>query len=64
MAYAYETVANRPVIVGKISGSDIASAVDPEELLAPSYGSANLGMLARGAESLAIWRRDEESHVA
>jgi hypothetical protein len=62
--YAYETVPNRPVIVGKISGSDVASGVDPEEFLAPSYRSATLGMLARGAESLAIWRRDEEGHTA
>jgi hypothetical protein len=62
--YAYETVANRPVIVGKISGSDVASAVGPDELLAPSDGAASLGMLARGAESLAIWRRDEEARVA
>jgi len=33
-------------------------------LLAPSDGAASLGMLARGAESLAIWRRDEEARVA
>ncbi len=62
--YAYETVPNRPVITGKISGPDVAGAVGAQEWLAPSGRSATLGMLARGAESLAIWRRDEEAQAA
>jgi hypothetical protein len=58
--YAYETVPNRPIIMGQMSGTDTASAAKPEEMLAPSDRSATLGMLARGANSLTIWRRDEE----
>lgn len=65
--YAYETVPNKPIVVGKISGPDVASAVAPQEILAPSPQSssrpATLGMLARGSDSVAIWRRDEEPGV-
>lgn len=61
--YAYETVPNRPIITGKISGPDVASPADPGAMLTPSDQSATLGMLARGADSLAIWRRDEEAAV-
>lgn len=61
--YAYETIPNRPIIAGKISGPEDASAVGPAEMLSPSHESATLGMLARGAASVAIWRRDEEDAV-
>jgi hypothetical protein len=61
--YAYETVPNRPIVTGKISGPDIASPVDPAAMLTPFDTSATLGMLARGADSLAIWRRDGEAAV-
>lgn len=64
--YAYETVANKPIIAGETSGPDVASAVDPEEMFIPfdrtaRLRSATLGVLARGADALAIWRRDEEA---
>jgi hypothetical protein len=64
--YAYETVPNRPIVAGKTSGADVASAINPEEMLAPRQLSAKLrsatvGMLARGADALEIWRREEES---
>jgi hypothetical protein len=58
--YAYETVPNRPIIAGKTSGPEVASAVDPEELLAPANQPASLGRLARGAYHLEIWRRDDD----
>jgi hypothetical protein len=58
--YAYETVPNRPIIMGQTSGTDTASAVMPEAMLAPSDRSATLGMLAQGSDSLAAWRREEE----
>jgi hypothetical protein len=58
--YAYDTVPNKPILAGQMSGSEAASAIAPQERLAPSHPSATLGMLARGADHLAIWRRDEE----
>jgi len=59
--YAYETVPNKPILAGQMSGSEASSAIAPQEMLAPSHPSATLGMLARGADHLAIWRRDEEA---
>lgn len=59
--YAYETVSNQPIITGMISGPEVASPAEPDAMLTPSDQSATLGMLARGADSLAIWRRDEEA---
>jgi hypothetical protein len=59
--YAYETIPNKPILSGQTSGSDVSSAADPQEMLAPSHPSATLGFLARGADHLAIWRRDEEA---
>jgi hypothetical protein len=61
--YAYETVPGRPITTGVISGPDVASPADPDAMLTPSDRPATLGMLARGADSLAIWRRDEEAAV-
>jgi hypothetical protein len=58
---AYETVPNKPILAGQMSGSEVSSAIAPQEMLAPSHPSATLGMLARGADHLAIWRRDEEA---
>jgi hypothetical protein len=58
--YAYETIANKPIIEGHTSGPEEAGSFAPAELLAPASTSASLGMLARGAETLTIWRREEE----
>jgi hypothetical protein len=58
--YAYETVPNQPILAGETSGPESASAVEPGEMLAPSQ-PATLGMLARGADFLPIWRRNEEA---
>jgi hypothetical protein len=54
--YAYETVPNKTIIEGHTSGADIASNHQQ-----PSPQAASLGMLARGADALALWRRDEEA---
>jgi hypothetical protein len=58
--YAYETVPNKPILEGHTSGPEKAENLAPTELLAPASQPASLGMLARGADGLAIWRRDEE----
>ena len=57
--YAYETTPNKAIIEGHISGPEKADAPGPTNLLAPSSQPAMLGMLARGADGLAIWRREE-----
>ncbi len=59
--YAYETIPNKPISAGKTSGLSDASAGNPAEMPALSHGSATLGMLASGANRLAIWRRDDEA---
>lgn len=55
--YAYETVPNKPLVAGEKT-EPTASAVGPQ--LAPSNRPATLGMLARGADGLTIWRRDDD----
>jgi hypothetical protein len=56
--YAYETVPNKPLITGKTSGPVVNTAANV--LAVPDRQPASLGLLARGAESLAVWRRTEE----
>lgn len=51
--YAYETVANRPIIAGRMKGGEEADATISPHITVPM-----LGMLARGAPSLTLWRRD------
>jgi hypothetical protein len=58
--YAYETVPNKTIMAGLRSGP-LANTIAPEEMLAPANQPATLGMLVRGADSLAVWRRDEEA---
>jgi hypothetical protein len=59
--YAYETTPNTNIIEGHISGPEKAGNFVPADVLAPAAQPASLGMLARGADALAIWRRDEHS---
>jgi hypothetical protein len=61
--YAYETVPNKPIMAGEMSGPVAASTVDPKELLAPANQPATLGMLADGANHLEIWRRNDDQIV-
>jgi hypothetical protein len=55
-AYAYETVANKRILAG-IATKD--SANTQAETKAESLAQPSLGMLALGANGLALWRRDE-----
>ncbi len=45
--YAYETVANKPIITGKTKGSDVIV-----------YEPTTLGHLAQGASGLSAWRKE------
>jgi hypothetical protein len=53
-AYAYETAANKTISAGSSSSAVTTSKenMDPDQ--------SSLGMLALGADGLAIWRREEE----
>jgi hypothetical protein len=55
--YAYETVADTPIIAGKMSGPDVEEM--PEALSTPGPAPATLGMLAMGSPALEVWRREE-----
>ncbi|MFZ0417650.1 MAG: hypothetical protein WAM04_06075 [Candidatus Sulfotelmatobacter sp.] len=56
--YAYETVANKPIVTGKTSDQPEI----PQALLAPNTvdqpQTASLGALALGSSGLSIWRRE------
>jgi hypothetical protein len=55
-AYAYETVANKRILAGVPEKSSAEARPQPmDEYMA----RASLGMLALGANGLALWRRDE-----
>lgn len=60
--YAYETVANTPIVTGDTGDADKAApqASAPEILNTPAQPAASLGALARGASALAVWRRNDE----
>jgi hypothetical protein len=49
--YAYETIANKPIVTGQTSGAD-ESATESET----QRPSASLGMLSAGASALPAWR--------
>lgn len=49
--YAYETIANKPIITGQASGTDDASSEKSGK-----SSAANLGMLSAGASALSMWR--------
>jgi hypothetical protein len=57
--YAYETTPQTNIIEGHVSGPEKASN-EPPALLLPTTQLANLGLLARGADGIAFWRRDSE----
>jgi hypothetical protein len=54
--YAYETVAGKPIVTGATSDDDANSDPDHASL---QMGIPSLGVLARGADGLELWRRDE-----
>ncbi len=55
--YAYETVAKKSIPTGKTSGP-----VEAADLISPSNAPVPpaLGLLAQGADGLAIWRKEQE----
>jgi len=58
--YAYETVADRPLVVGRTKGpsaATIAPSVGPES--AAPLPAATLGLLAMGSPGLSVWREEE-----
>jgi hypothetical protein len=62
--YAYETIANKPIIAGKTKGPDDFSAEEPDAALTmPTPQRATLGALALGAPGLSIWRREESAET-
>jgi hypothetical protein len=71
--YAYETTPNKPIITGNTKGPDDASVKEPNDfgpsasLTSPTRDQqqpATLGILAFGAQGVALWRRkDNESAV-
>ncbi len=58
--YAYETVPNKAIDAGEKSGPVVAEAANHPQEIAPANQLATLGVLARGADGLAVWRRDVE----
>jgi hypothetical protein len=54
--YAYETVANQPILTGKTSGTSKESALAQPTA---SHPGLQLGLLALGSGGLAAWRREE-----
>jgi hypothetical protein len=56
--YAYETKANTKILAGHTSGPEEADADSAR--IDPAQPPVLLGLLARGADGLAIWRRDDD----
>lgn len=58
--YAYETIPNKPLKAGQTSETpDAGETESPISWAVPARGSS-LGMLARGAEALEVWRKEEQ----
>ena len=61
VGYAYETIANKPIVTGTTKGPDDANVGESKAVFtAPSRVSATLELLAMGAPGLSIWRREQE----
>ena len=63
--YAYETVPDKAIIAGRIIGPDVITEqpetggiTPPGPLVAPAPAPATLGLLAKGALALDLWRRE------
>jgi hypothetical protein len=56
--YAYETIANKPIIAGRTKGPDDGSVEESNAALnVPTSKPATLGLLAMGSSGLSMWRR-------
>jgi hypothetical protein len=59
--YAYETIPNKPIMVGATKGNDSERIEGPDaSLTAPAPKPATLGALAMGSRGLSIWRREDQ----
>ena len=58
--YAYETIPNKRILAGQTSGADSAEKSAAQHRSAAALRAANLGMLARGADALPLWRREQD----
>jgi hypothetical protein len=58
--YAYEDVPGGSIYAGATCGPTHAGTPKPQPQSAPEKQPATLGLLAYGAQGLAIWRRDQE----
>jgi len=54
--YAYETVADKPILTGKTSGSGVSAAEGSETSARAARSAGSLGMLSAGASALPLWR--------
>jgi hypothetical protein len=54
--YAYETVANQPIVTGQTSGTAEESSLTRP---ASSHSNVQLGLLALGSHGLSAWRRED-----
>jgi hypothetical protein len=63
--YAYETVPNKPILAGTAGIAAAAAEKPTADVQTPenyrNQSGPSLGMLAAGAEGLAVWRREEPS---
>jgi hypothetical protein len=56
--YAYETEPNTKIRTGQESGHEVGS--NPAWLIEPGSEVSSLGLLARGADGVVLWRRREQ----
>jgi len=57
--YAYETVANQPIIAGKTASAAVIALRESDIATPPQQEPASLGLLAQGAAGLQAWRRED-----
>jgi len=62
--YAYETTPNIPILAGATAGADDALLAPGSDLGKTEPSGPGLGALALGAQSISIWRREEERAAA
>lgn len=62
--FAYDDTPNTPILTGATSGPVEKSAVDPLIPFSTAPALPSLGLLAKGAPGLAVWRRPEEELTA
>jgi hypothetical protein len=58
--YAYETIANKPIITGQLKGVGDADHGDPSIFDVTDAASPGLGALALGVQGMDIWRKRDQ----